>query len=105
ERGSRGAREPHRGDPLMGEGGGELVQARDTLAADGDEGIDGDEENAGGLAQTKLRNGEDILSEFHGQAVLGEKKKAGKRICPPLMCPATVAGHFALCLVARLCCG
>jgi len=68
----------------MVEGGGELVQARDTLAADGDEGIDGDEKDTGGLAQARLRNGEVILSEFHGQAALREKKKGGQKNLPAL---------------------
>jgi len=76
----------------MVEGGGELVQARDTFAADGDEGIDGDEKDTGGLAQARLRNGEVILSEFMDRPRCEKRKRAGRRICPPLMCPATMAG-------------
>ena len=54
---SRAAGEPDSGDPLMVEGGSELIQTRDALAADGDKGIDGDKNNAGSLAQAGLRDG------------------------------------------------
>ena len=48
----------------MVQGGGELVQTGDSLAADGDEGIDSDEKDAGSLAQTWLRESELIVSEY-----------------------------------------
>jgi hypothetical protein len=98
---ARAAGEPYRGDSLVVQGGGELVKAGNALAADGDKGIHGDKENAGSLAQAKLRNGRVILSESC-QAPRWEKK-TGKRILSVFQCARKLQpAHFSLYLVARL---
>src|SRR5882672_10313300 len=95
---TRTAGEPDSGDALMVEGGGELVESGHALATDGNQGIDGDKENAGSLAQTRLRDGRGHSTGM-SQAAAEGKKKAGRRICPPLTCPAASAGA-PLCFIS-----
>jgi len=52
---ARAAGEPDGGNAGVVERGGELVESGNALAACGDQRVDGDVENAGGLAQTGLR--------------------------------------------------
>ena len=88
---TRAAGKPDSRDTMMVEGGSELVQAGDALATDGDEGIDGDKENAGSLTQAGLRDGE-FHSTGMSQAVGQGKEKGGQKILPALPCPAASAG-------------
>ena len=93
---ARAAAEPYGGDSLVVQGGGELVKAGDALAADGDEGIDGDEKNAGSLAQARLRSGRIILAESCQTAALGKEKGGQEHLARLLVRPAASAGRTSL---------
>jgi hypothetical protein len=73
---ARAAGEPYSRDSLMVQSGSELVQTGDSLAADGDEGIDSDEKDAGSLAQTWLRESELIVSEYLKEPRCEKKRRA-----------------------------
>jgi len=61
---ARAPGEPDGGNAGMIEGGGELVEARNALAARGDERIYGNVKDAGSLAQARLRRVRSILAEI-----------------------------------------
>ena len=84
--------EPDGRNALMIEGSGKLIEARDTLAAGGNESINGDEEDAGCLAQAVLRNNQGILSDSRVSSGQQEKEKGGQIALPASCTQDTTPG-------------
>jgi len=61
---TRAVGEPDGGNGFVVESRGEFIEAREAAAPDGDQGVNGDVEDAGRLAQARLRSDEAILSEY-----------------------------------------
>src|SRR4029077_5699168 len=89
---TRAIGEPDGGNGFVVESGSELIEAREAAAPDGDQGVNGDVEDAGRLAQTRLRSGEAHSIGIGSGAVHGGMKKGrADRSARPMLCLGNAA--------------
>src|SRR5206468_264025 len=89
---TRAAGEPYSGNALVVQGGGELVKAGNTLAADGDKRIDSEEKNAGSLAQARLSGMAMLILPECLRQQGWEKKRRAEESARLFLHPAASAG-------------
>jgi hypothetical protein len=83
---TRSAGQPDGGNGLVVECGGEFIESRDAASSHRNQGINRDVEDAGRLAQARLRSGEAYSTGIPQVAALGAKEKGGQKKLPALRC-------------------
>src|ERR1700732_72827 len=92
---TRSAGQPDGRNGLVVECGGEFIESRDAASSQRNQGIDRDVEDAGRLAQARLRSGEAYSIGIPQVAALVAKEKGGQKKLPALRCARQKpAGHF-----------
>src|SRR6266403_2920357 len=89
---TRSAGHPDGRNGLVVERGGEFIESRDAASPQRNQGINSDVEDAGRLPHARLRSGEAYSIGIWRVARSEQKKKAGRRNCPPLDVKST-RGH------------
>jgi len=84
---TRAAGEPDGGDGFVVERRGEFIEAKEAASPEGDKRVNSDVEDAGGLAQTRLRSDKAHSNGILRDAESWEKKKGGQ-IALPASCYA-----------------
>ncbi len=83
---ARSAGQPDGGNGLVVESGGEFIESRDAASLLRNQGINSDVEDAGRLAQARLRSGEAYSIGIPQVAAFVAKEKGGQKKLPALRC-------------------
>jgi len=95
---SRAAGQPDGRNALVIERRGEFIEAMDAASPEGNQCINRNVENAGRLAQARLRSCEAHSIGILKGAVFLERKKAGRSLCPPHAVPGNLSQDASLCI-------